>query len=150
MKDSGLRLISKRIDGDRVAVAKFRGKLQLRATVIFGWLDGVVDGEPEMQLKPEAEAARRLPRPIDSEPGFYNSFVISNAQQIAVALFGIEALRKLMAGETPGLEVETVIVVDKLRFGTDCGLHYEAEASLLDVASTTPVVVARQGAAHHC
>ena len=149
-KGTGFRVASARVQGDQVVVAQFAGATKLRATVTYGWLDGVIHDVPEMQLKLHAASARQLPRPAAAEAGFYNSFVISNPQQIATALFGTQALRTLMAGDVAGLEVEAEVAVHKLSFGTDCGLHYEAYALSVAVVPATSVLVATRGAVPHC
>ena len=147
---SGLRLASTYVEGNRVAVAKFRGEIQLRAKVVYGRLDGLGSGESEMQLQLDADSANRLPRPVSAERGYYSSFIITNPQEVAIALFGATALRKLMTGESPALQVDAIVVVSRLSYGTDCGLHYEAAAVSVAVAPAAPVTAVSRGAVPHC
>ena len=139
-------------DGKTARAAEINGVLIVQAIVRYGWFDGFEspDDLPMLEIELSDGERKKLPYLADWTPGYFSSFSIRNIDEISMRLFDRETLRSVREKRLLGAERKARLALYRISFGSDCGMHYSANAKIVGSPSKQATVALDDGLPAHC
>ena len=139
-------------DGQTARAAEVNGVLLVEAHVRYGWFGGFESPSdvPMLEIHLSDAERKKLPYLAGWTPGYFSSFSIKNTEEIAVKLFDQETLSGVRGKRLLGAERMAKLALSSISFGSDCGMHYSANAKVIQPSSKGKTVALHDGLPRHC